>query len=204
MRKWSFVAVTVVFLAAPLVAPAQSLAPVGALDQVISKVSSRERQEMDMIRQHSPLVETYIQKVRITESDGSWVPDGDHYFIGRAEFAKGLDLQPLPKPGDDSLHRVLASLTHLFDFGTEFLPQGFLQMIYLDNDGLDSRNYNFDYVRREFLGEVRTLVFERHAEERGRQGALRRAHLGGRSGLHHRSLQRFLFRAQIFQHEFPF
>jgi hypothetical protein len=160
MRNGSFLAVAVVFLAAPLAAPAQSLAPVGALDQVIFRVSSRERQEMDMIRQRSPLVETYIQKVRITESDGSWVPDGDHYFIGRAEFAKGLDLQPLPKPGDDSLHRMLASITHLFDFGTEFLPQGFLQMIYLDNSGLDATNYNFDYIRREFLGEVRTLVFD--------------------------------------------
>jgi hypothetical protein len=33
-------------------------------------------------------------------------------------------------------------------------------MIYLDNNGLDTQNYNFDYVRREFLGEVRTLVFD--------------------------------------------
>jgi hypothetical protein len=105
-------------------------------------------------------VETYIQKVRITENDGSWVPDGDHYFIGRAEFAKGLDLKPIPKPGDDSLGHVAANLTRLFDFGTEFLPQGFLQMIYLDNNGLDTQNYNFDYVHREFLGEVRTLVFD--------------------------------------------
>ena len=37
---------------------------------------------------------------------GSWVPDGDHYFIGRADFAKGLDLKPLPAPGD----RVAASV----------------------------------------------------------------------------------------------
>jgi hypothetical protein len=115
---------------------------------------------MQMIRQHSPLVETYIQKVRITENDGSWIPDGDHYFIGRAEFAKGLDLKPLPKPGDDSAHHIVASMTRLFDFGTEFLPLGFLQMIYLDNNGLDTQNYSFDYVRREFLGEVRTLVFD--------------------------------------------
>jgi hypothetical protein len=55
---------------------------------------------------------------------------------------------------------MAASMTHLFDFGTEFLPDGFLQMIYLDNNGLDTQNYNFDYVRREFLGEVRTLVFD--------------------------------------------
>jgi len=160
MRTLKFLVVAVVFCSAPLAAQVKSLPPTGALDQVISKVTSREKLEMAMIRQHSPLVETYIQKVRITESDGSWVPDGDHYFIGRAEFAKGLDLKPLPTPGDNTVHHMVGSMTHLFDFGTEFLPDGFLQMIYLDNGGLDTQNYNFDYVRREFLGEVRTLVFD--------------------------------------------
>ena len=164
MRILKFLVVAVVFCSAPLAAPLAAqdkpLAPVGALDQVVSKVTAREKQEMQMIRQHSPLVETYIQKVRITENDGSWVPDGDHYFIGRAEFAKGLDLKPLPAPGDTAVHNMVGNLARLFDFGTEFLPLGFLQMIYLDNNGLDSQSYNFDYVRREFLGEVRTLVFD--------------------------------------------
>ena len=160
MRALKYLVLAVVFCTAPLAAQDQVLAPVGALDQVVSKVNSREKQEMAMIRQHSPLVETYVQKVRITENDGSWIPDGDHYFIGRAEFAKGLDLRPIPKPGDDSLRHMIASMVRLFDFGTEFLPQGFLQMVYLDSNGLDTQNYKFDYVRREFLGEVRTLVFD--------------------------------------------
>jgi hypothetical protein len=42
----------------------------------------------------------------------------------------------------------------------EYMPQGFLQMIYLDNSGFDKEHYKFDYVRREFLGEIRTLVFD--------------------------------------------
>ncbi|HYR82828.1 MAG TPA: M48 family metalloprotease [Terriglobia bacterium] len=33
-------------------------------------------------------------------------------------------------------------------------------MIYLDTNGFDKTHYKFDYVRREFLGEVRTLVFD--------------------------------------------
>jgi hypothetical protein len=160
MRTFKFLFVALVFSGVPLAAQGQAIAPGGALDQVVSRVTSREKQEMEMIRHHSPLVETYIQKVRITENDGSWIPDGDHYFIGRAEFAKGLDLKPLPKPGDDSVRHVAASMGKLFDFGTEFLPLGFLQMIYLYNSGLDTQNYNFDYVHREFLGEVRTLVFD--------------------------------------------
>jgi hypothetical protein len=42
----------------------------------------------------------------------------------------------------------------------EYLPQGFLQMVFLDTNGFDTQHYKFDYVRREFLGEVRTLVFD--------------------------------------------
>jgi hypothetical protein len=170
MRALKFLALAVVSCSVPLAARQQSLPPIGALDQVVSRVTSRETREMAMIRQHSPLVETYIQKVRITESDGTWVPDGDHYFIGRAEFSKGLDLKPLPAPSDGSLHHVVASLTRLFDFGTEFLPQGFLQLIYPDTDGLNTQNYNFDYIHREFLGEVRTLVFDVTPKKKAAKG----------------------------------
>jgi outer membrane lipoprotein-sorting protein len=160
MHTLKFLVLAVVLSSAPLFAQQQQPPAAGALDQIVSKVASRETQEMAMIRQHAPLVETYIQKVRVSENDGTWVPDGDHYFIGRAEFSKGLDLKPLPAPNDDAPHRMVARLARLFDFGTEFLPLGFLQLIYLDNDGLSAQNYNFDYVHREFLGEVRTLVFD--------------------------------------------
>jgi len=40
------------------------------------------------------------------------------------------------------------------------VPEGFLQMIYVDTNGFDRQHYQFDYVRREFLGEVRCLVFD--------------------------------------------
>jgi hypothetical protein len=42
----------------------------------------------------------------------------------------------------------------------QFLPDGFLQMIFIDTNGFDKQHYKFDYVRREFLGEVRCLVFD--------------------------------------------
>ena len=158
MRIVKVVFLSVVFFGLPLAG--QDRPPSGALDAVVSKVITRESQEMSTIRQYSPMVETYIQKTRVTESDGSWQPDGDHYFIGRAEFSKGLGIESLASRDDTTMHRAVAGLTHLFDFGIEFLPKGFLQMIFLDNNGLDTQNYNFDYVRREFLGEVRTLVFD--------------------------------------------
>jgi outer membrane lipoprotein-sorting protein len=160
MRSVRFLALAAVFCSTPIAAQAQLPASAGTLDQILSKIASRETQEMQLIRKHSPLVETYIQKVRIVESDGTWIPDGDRYFIGRADFSKGVDLRPLPAPSDSSGHHMFASLTHLFDFGAEFLPEGFLQMVFPDMTGLDQRNYSLDFVRREFLGEVRTLVFD--------------------------------------------
>jgi hypothetical protein len=170
MRTKTFLILAGIFCAAPLFAQGQALPSVGARDQVLARVIARENQEMQLIRQRSPVVETYIQKVRITENDGSWVPDGDHYFIGRAEFSKGLALQPIPAPGDSGLGHMVANLARLFDFGNEFLPNGFLQMIYPDTRGLDTQNYNFDYVRREFLGEVRTLVFDVTPMKKARRG----------------------------------
>jgi Zn-dependent protease with chaperone function len=160
MRIMQLLVLAGVFCTLPVVAQDHPLRPVGALDEVVSKVIARENQELGIIRQRSPMVETYIQKVRITENDGSWQPDGDHYFLGKAEFSKGLDLKPLSERDDSPMRSAVTTLTRLFDFGTDFLSKGFLQMIYVDGNGLDTQNYNFDYVRREFLGEVRTLVFD--------------------------------------------
>ena len=171
MHNLNLVVLAVLFSSAPLAAQQQSIPSNGALNQIVARVSGREKQEMVMIRQHSPLVETYIQKVKNTEDKSNWVPDGDHYFIGRADFSRGLDLRPLPMPGTQSLPQSAASLVKLFDFGAEFLPRGFLQLIYLDNDGLDTKNYNFEYVRREFLGEVRTLVFDVAPKKDARKGS---------------------------------
>jgi hypothetical protein len=42
----------------------------------------------------------------------------------------------------------------------QYLPDGFLQMIFIDTNGFDKQHYHFDYVKREFLGEVRCLVFD--------------------------------------------
>src|SRR4029077_16366120 len=45
-------------------------------------------------------------------------------------------------------------------FAMQFLPDGFLQMIFIDTSGFDTQHYKFDYIKREFLGEVRCLVFD--------------------------------------------
>lgn len=41
-----------------------------------------------------------------------------------------------------------------------YKPAGFLQMVFIDRAEFDKVHYHFEYVRREFLGEVRCYVFD--------------------------------------------
>src|SRR5947209_17599783 len=119
------------------------------VSEVVDKVVRQEQAEVELLRQYSPLVETYIQNLRADKQLGA-VPDGDKYFLGRAELAKGVDLEPLEH--DTGVKRkLLGGLANFFS--TEFVPRGFLQMIYLDMDGFDRQPYKIEYVRREYVAE---------------------------------------------------
>jgi hypothetical protein len=147
--------IALAFGAWPLAATAQEQATVS---QVVDKIVAQEQVEMQMLRQYSPLVETYIQSLRPDKHLGT-VPEGDKYFLGRAELAKGVEREPLSLGTGSTKHNKVFGGIGSF-FSTEFLPQGFLQMIYLDMYGFDRQHYTFEYVRREFLGEVRCMVFD--------------------------------------------
>src|SRR5260221_9352771 len=64
--------------------------------EVVDKIVRQEQVEVQLLRQYSPLVETYIQNIRPDKQLGA-VPDGDKYFLGRAELAKGVALEPLER-----------------------------------------------------------------------------------------------------------
>jgi len=124
-------------------------------DDVAAKIVAHEQAEVQLLRQYTPLVETYIQYLRADTQAGS-VPHGDKYFLGRAELAQrtGLELLDRTIGMNQKLFRGLGEF-----FSMEFVPRGFLQMIYVDGDGFDRNHYRFEYARREFLGDVRCLVF---------------------------------------------
>ena len=140
-------------LVTPFVTPAQQQPSV---NEMVDKIVLQERAEVQSLRQYSPIVETYIQMFRTDKELGA-VPNADKYFLGRAELAKGVELEPLVS-STRSNNKVFGSLGNFFSM--EFLPRGFLQMIYLDMNGFDRAHYKFEYVGREFLGEVRCLVFD--------------------------------------------
>lgn len=130
------------------------------VNQAIDHIIAREHDEVATIRHYSPIVETYIQDMKPDKEMGT-VPVKDHYFLGQANFSKGvIDRSMLSNRKKGRLDEF-NPLAHLSDiFGSTYVPEGFLQMIYVDTNGFDRQHYRFDYVRREFLGSIRCLVFD--------------------------------------------
>jgi hypothetical protein len=148
--------------------PAPAAEQPRTMDQVIDRVVTNEQRLYGQMRNFSPLVETYIQNLK-PDKDLGQVPAGDKYFLGRANFQKGVSLVPLNDTGSKGRH-VVGSIGNFFSFAMQFLPDGFLQMIFIDTNGFDKQHYKFDYVRREFLGEVRCLVFDVTPMEKNNHG----------------------------------
>ncbi len=141
--------------AMPLVADDQKPT---TMDQVIDRILLKEQQQNGRMREYAPLIETYIQDLKPDSALGT-VPNGDKYFLGRADLAKGVELVSLTETSGKG-KKIFSTIGSFFSFAMQYLPDGFLQMIYIDNNGFDRQHYKFDYVRREFLGEVRCLVFD--------------------------------------------
>ena len=134
-------------------------APVTTVDQAIDRVIAREHEEIATIRRFNPVIETYIQDMKPDKEMGA-IPVKDHYFLGQADLSKGvLDRSMLEtKKGKMASINPIAHLSSMFS--SSYIPDGFLQMIYIDTNGFDRQHYQFDFVRREFLGEVRCVVFD--------------------------------------------
>jgi len=130
------------------------------LSDVMDHVVQREHYFMAQMRHMHPLVETYLQDLK-ADSDGNTTPVKDEYFLGRLDMSEGADdVSFVGQPGFG--HRMLAKLTGVYSL--HYLPMGFAQMVVLDSD-FQKRNYKFNFVRREFLGELRCLVIDLEPRE---------------------------------------
>jgi peptidase M48-like protein len=128
------------------------------MEQVIDRVTNNENHLYGKMKEYSPLVETYIQNLK-GDKDLGTVPAGDKYFLGKADFSKGVGLVSISDTNSKG-KKIFVGIGNFFSFAMQYLPDGFLQMVFIDTNGFDRQHYKFDYVKREFLGEVRCLVFD--------------------------------------------
>ena len=137
--------------------PAASPAAPG-FDQVVDRAIEREHFFMAQMRQLHPLVETYLQNLKPDRDLNGAVPSSDVYFLGRLDLSNGTDDRAFVSPTTAGLgKRMLSKLGEVYTM--KFLPLGFAQMVILDED-FQRKYYDFAFVRREFLGEVRCIVID--------------------------------------------
>ena len=154
MRLCSLPSLSGLLLAATVGASGLYAQDTQLVSQMLDRVVRQERAFVDRIKSWSPIVETYLQEMP-EASETLRSPLSDHYFLGRlingSEYTSLLARTDQPK-GSRFARKRGNSMT--------FLPNGFAQMIYVDSVSFDRNSYTFEYVRREFLREVRCLVFD--------------------------------------------
>jgi hypothetical protein len=137
----------------------QASATARSVEQIIDLIIAREHQEISIIRRYKPIIETYIQDVSPDRKEEA-VPVHDHYFLGQADLSKGVvDRTMIDK--NKKKHDAISPVSHLSGmFGSSYVPEGFLQMVYIDTNGFDRRHYRFNRASDAVLGEVHCLVFD--------------------------------------------
>jgi hypothetical protein len=133
-------------------------AAASSFDQVVDRAIEREHFFMAQMKQLHPLVETYLQNLRKDKELDTPVPTSDVYFLGRLDMSEGTDDRAFTSPTTAGLgKRMISKLSNVYSM--KFLPLGFAQMVVLDED-FQRKYYDFTFVRREFLGEVRCIVMD--------------------------------------------
>jgi Peptidase family M48 len=128
------------------------------MDQVVNLFIEREHGLIKALSNRTPVVETYLQNLSADPQLGP-VPSEDHYFLGRLDMGETVDRKDYLKEEDKSMQtRLLGGFQKLYK--VQYQPMGFSWMVYADRTDFDREHYDFRYARREFLGDVRCLVFD--------------------------------------------
>jgi hypothetical protein len=150
------------FAAAPALTPEQNA--------LIKKAIAAEKLTIKGIQQKSPLVQTYIQNMK-GDTKLYAVPVSDQYMLQRVDFGKSFygKSYSTGEASDTNKGMFKGSLEamgllskSLMPGNVRYMPDGFLEMMFIDPSGFDQQHYDFVSVRKAFLGTVRCDVFDVH------------------------------------------
>ena len=138
---------------------------------LVERAIGREKVLIKNIQQRTPLVETYIQNTK-PDIKLYQVPVSDEYMLSRVDFGKVFfdkTYEPRSKKakgnhkffmGSFSSIAGLTKALKLTENHVTYSPTGFTQMMFLDPKSFDNQHYVFSFVRKDFLGSVRTWVYD--------------------------------------------
>ena len=131
--------------------------PPATMEQVVDRAVQREHALMGFLRSRTPLVETYLQNLKRDPELGA-TPKDDRYFLGRLDLATTVERRDYLSKDESFEKNLMGGMGKLFKL--EYNPMGFSWMIFADRNDFDRSHYDFKYIRREFLGDVRCFVFD--------------------------------------------
>ncbi len=137
------------------------------MDQVVDRFVLREKGLIKMLQTRTPVIETYLQNLTLDPALGP-VPQNDKYFLGRMDLSTTIDRKDYIHEDQSMEKHLLGGFSKLFK--VQYQPLGFSWMIFADRNDFDRQHYDFRYVRREFLGDVRCLVFDVTPKPKSGQG----------------------------------
>lgn len=161
-----------------------------ALDKIVDKLAAREREYVNTMRQYTPLVETYLQEMQPDPTLGE-VPKNDWYHLSRLSLSNKLEVTNFAGKNDISseseehrsvVSRAASATERKITMGKlgsgaryGYMSSGFDSMVLVDGIGFDRGRYDFKFIRREFLGDVRTIVIDVSPKRvaNGKQGDVR-------------------------------
>lgn len=131
---------------------------------LIDKAAARERTMVKELQKRIPIVQTYIQNVKSDPKLGS-VPASDTYLLSRVDFGKTFQADEYQeKAVKKGIFKgsvgALSNLTKALRLDTQYVPTGFMDMMFTDAANFDREHYDFVYVRNDFLGSIHTAVFD--------------------------------------------
>jgi len=146
----------------PVIKPGVPLT--AAQSALVDRAIAQEKVLAKELQKRTPMVQTYIQNMK-ADPALSLVPSSDKYILSRVDFDKSFRADGYrDKPTRWSLTHTSASalstISKALGLGQEYLPTGFMDMMFIDPDSFDRQHYDFGFVRNEFLGNVRTQVFD--------------------------------------------
>jgi len=141
-----------------------TIMPPVAFDSMVDRVIQRELLFIETMKRMHPLAETYIQNIH-EDKEHKVTPTADSYFLGRADFTSSAEEAIFEKEKPGKASRFTSPFKAVGElFQRRYIANGFAQMAFVDRNLLKS-NYYFEYVRQEFLGEVRCIVVDVHPRE---------------------------------------
>jgi hypothetical protein len=138
-----------------------------AQNALIDKAIVREKDVIKILKERSPLIESYVQFMK-PDPLLLQVPESDQHFLGRVDFGKVIGDETFktgPKADEKTSRFAFLKPTAFFHEMSDSQHMqvhaaGFAQMLLMDSNGFDRQHYSFTFVRNDFLGTTPVALFD--------------------------------------------